>query len=215
VRISLSSKRAASQCLAALDHGAHAVIGTSGLSESDYADLAAAAEAHKRAVLAVGNFALTAVLLQRFAEIAARLIPQWEIIDYASDGKQDAPSGRPASWHSVFPIRPPNSPCLSELRGSQDRGADLQVRRFIHPAPGMRSPSRPSSGMPDQMPCDASGGGAQPYVDGAASARNTFVDFAAAPAVSWIFRATDRPAESTIPPLSLPAWENSTASAVN
>jgi dihydrodipicolinate reductase len=31
-------------------------------------------------VLAVGNFALTVVLLQKFSEMAARLIPQWEII---------------------------------------------------------------------------------------------------------------------------------------
>jgi hypothetical protein len=36
---------------------------------------------------------LTVVLLQKFAEAAARLIPQWEIIDYAHDAKVDAPSG--------------------------------------------------------------------------------------------------------------------------
>ena len=33
------------------------------------------------------------MLLQKFAEVAAKLIPQWEIIDYASDAKIDAPSG--------------------------------------------------------------------------------------------------------------------------
>ncbi len=44
-------------------------------------------------MLACGNFALTVVLLQKFAEAAARLIPQWEIIDYAHDDKVDAPSG--------------------------------------------------------------------------------------------------------------------------
>jgi dihydrodipicolinate reductase len=36
---------------------------------------------------------LTVVLLQRFAETAARLIPQWEIVDYAHEDKADAPSG--------------------------------------------------------------------------------------------------------------------------
>ena len=41
----------------------------------------------------MGNFAITVVLLQKFAEMAAKYIPQWEIIDYASDGKKDAPSG--------------------------------------------------------------------------------------------------------------------------
>ena len=36
---------------------------------------------------------MTVVLLQKFAAAAARLIPQWEIIDYARDDKVDAPSG--------------------------------------------------------------------------------------------------------------------------
>ena len=79
--------------LAALQHGAHVVIGTSGLTDSDYADLAQAAEQSQLGVLAVGNFAITVVLLQKFAEMAARHIPQWEIIDYAHDDKKDAPSG--------------------------------------------------------------------------------------------------------------------------
>ena len=48
--------------LAALQHGAHVVIGTSGLTDSDYADLAQAAEQSQLGVLAVGNFAITVVL---------------------------------------------------------------------------------------------------------------------------------------------------------
>ena len=79
--------------LAALRGGRHVVIGTSGLTDADYAEIGQAAEQAGRGVLAVGNFALTVVLLQKFAETAARLIPQWEIIDYASDAKPDAPSG--------------------------------------------------------------------------------------------------------------------------
>src|SRR5574341_382515 len=79
--------------LVALERGVHVVIGSSGLTDADFAVIDAAANQHKRAVLACGNFALTAVLLQKFAEMAAVLIPQWEIIDYAHDGKPDAPSG--------------------------------------------------------------------------------------------------------------------------
>lgn len=60
---------------------------------SIYADIAKVADQRQRGVLAVGNFALTVVLLQKFAEIAAKHIPQWEIIDYASAGKKDAPRG--------------------------------------------------------------------------------------------------------------------------
>jgi 4-hydroxy-tetrahydrodipicolinate reductase len=79
--------------LTALESGAHVVVGTSGLSAEDYGEIDAAARAAQRGVLAAGNFALTAVLLQKFAEIAARYIPQWEIIDYAHSEKKDAPSG--------------------------------------------------------------------------------------------------------------------------
>ena len=67
---------AKANCLAALQHGAHVVIGTSGLTDSDYTDLAQAAEQSQLGVLAVGNFAITVVLLQKFAEMAARYIPQ-------------------------------------------------------------------------------------------------------------------------------------------
>ena len=69
------------------------VVGTSGLTETDFAEVDAVARKANRGVLACGNFALTVVLLQKFAEAAARLIPQWEIIDYAHAGKVDAPRG--------------------------------------------------------------------------------------------------------------------------
>jgi 4-hydroxy-tetrahydrodipicolinate reductase len=78
------------QCLEALQQGANVVIGTSGSTEVDYANW----QVRKKPwCAAVGNFALTAVLLQKFAETAARYIPQWEIIDYAHEDKKDAPSG--------------------------------------------------------------------------------------------------------------------------
>jgi 4-hydroxy-tetrahydrodipicolinate reductase len=79
--------------LAAIQRGVHVVIGTSGLTDADYAEIDAAAKAHGVGVIAAGNFAITAVLLQRFACEAARYLAQWEIIDYASDAKPDAPSG--------------------------------------------------------------------------------------------------------------------------
>jgi len=79
--------------LAALGSEAHVVVGTSGLTNDDYRDIDDVARQAKRGVLAVGNFAITAVLLQKFAEIAAKYIPHWEIIDYAQSSKIDAPSG--------------------------------------------------------------------------------------------------------------------------
>ena len=79
--------------LLALKGGAHVVVGTSGLSEEDYKEINEVAQGVKRGVLAVGNFAITAVLLQKFSEMAAKYVPHWEIIDYAHGGKIDAPSG--------------------------------------------------------------------------------------------------------------------------
>ena len=44
-------------------------------------------------VIAAGNFSLTAAMAQAGALLAARHLPQWEIIDYASSTKSDVPSG--------------------------------------------------------------------------------------------------------------------------
>lgn len=79
--------------LLAVRQGIHVVVGTSGLDDDDFQALDEAAREHGVGVLAAGNFAITAILLQRFAEMAARHLPTWEIIDYSAGGKPDAPSG--------------------------------------------------------------------------------------------------------------------------
>ncbi|HYD98872.1 MAG TPA: 4-hydroxy-tetrahydrodipicolinate reductase [Alphaproteobacteria bacterium] len=79
--------------LAALGRGVAAVVGTSGLNAADYAEIEAAAAARGVGVVAAGNFSLTAALLQHFALIAARHVPNFEVIDYAGAKKPDVPSG--------------------------------------------------------------------------------------------------------------------------
>ncbi|MFD0461167.1 dihydrodipicolinate reductase C-terminal domain-containing protein [Microvirga aerilata] len=69
------------------------VVGTSGLSAEDYADIDRHAQQAGRGVLAAGNFSITATLLRRFALEAARFVPDVEVIDYASAKKPDTPSG--------------------------------------------------------------------------------------------------------------------------
>jgi 4-hydroxy-tetrahydrodipicolinate reductase len=44
-------------------------------------------------VVAAGNYSLTAAMAQAAALRAARHVPSWEIISYASATKPDAPSG--------------------------------------------------------------------------------------------------------------------------
>lgn len=78
---------------AVLRHGAHAVIGTSGLQSGDLERLDALAQERKVGCLFGPNFALGAVLMMRFAEEAARHFPHCEIIERHHRTKLDAPSG--------------------------------------------------------------------------------------------------------------------------
>jgi len=79
--------------LAAIQRGVAVVVGSSGLSAADYAEVDAAARAKGVGVISAGNFSITAALLLRFAGEAARHLESWELIDYASPTKPDAPSG--------------------------------------------------------------------------------------------------------------------------
>jgi 4-hydroxy-tetrahydrodipicolinate reductase len=79
--------------LAAIERGVAVVIGSSGLAASDFADLDAAAREAGVGVVAAGNYSLTAAMAQAAALLVARYLPSWEIIDYASAKKPDAPSG--------------------------------------------------------------------------------------------------------------------------
>jgi 4-hydroxy-tetrahydrodipicolinate reductase len=79
--------------LAAIERGVGVVVGSSGLSAADYAEIDAEARKKQVGVVAAGNFSVTAALLVRFAAEAARHIEAWEVIDYASATKTDAPSG--------------------------------------------------------------------------------------------------------------------------
>jgi len=79
--------------LAALARRVGVVVGSSGLSAADYDEIDELARRHEVGVVAAGNFSLTAALLLRFAAEAARHVAAWEVIDYASAGKPDAPSG--------------------------------------------------------------------------------------------------------------------------
>jgi 4-hydroxy-tetrahydrodipicolinate reductase len=79
--------------LAALGRGVNVVVGSSGLSGVDFEEIDAAARERGAGVIAAGNFSLTAALLLRAAVEAARHLASWEIVDYASFEKPDAPSG--------------------------------------------------------------------------------------------------------------------------
>lgn len=164
---------AKSHILAALRSGAHVVVGTSGLSSEDYQEINEVAQEVQRGVLAVGNFALTAVLLQKFAEIAAKYIPHWEIIDYAHAGKKDVPSGTARELANCLaqvqesqldvPLDAVEGP--KESRGVRLNGSQVHSVRL----PGYIISLDAIFGMPDQKLIlrHESGSSAEPYVNGA------------------------------------------------
>ena len=159
--------------LSALKSGAHVVVGTSGLSEDDYREIDEVAQEIKRGVLAVGNFALTAVLLQKFAEIAAKYIPHWEIIDYAHSDKKDAPSGTARELanrllkirESQLDVSLDSIDGPKESRGVRLHGSQIHSVRL----PGYIISVDVIFGMPDQKLIlrHESGSSAEPYVQGA------------------------------------------------
>jgi 4-hydroxy-tetrahydrodipicolinate reductase len=75
-------------------YGLHAVVGTTGLSEDDLESVAAEFDpgAGVGCIIAP-NFAIGAVLMIRFAEMAAPWFETAEIIELHHDAKVDAPSG--------------------------------------------------------------------------------------------------------------------------
>jgi 4-hydroxy-tetrahydrodipicolinate reductase len=79
--------------MTALGAGVHVVVGTTGLSEAQIAEIRRAAESGPANALIAPNFAVGAVLLMRFAAEASRHMPKAEIIELHHDRKLDAPSG--------------------------------------------------------------------------------------------------------------------------
>jgi len=168
-----SPENAKANVIVALEHGAHVVIGTSGLTAGDFAEIDAKARRQQRGVLAAGNFALTAVLLVKFAELAARFVSQWEIIDYAHDDKLDAPSGTARELaERLSKVRTPDRtvPIERTVGARESRGATVSHSQ-IHSLrlPGYVISAEVVFGMTDQRLSirHDSGKSAIPYVDGA------------------------------------------------
>ncbi len=158
--------------LAAIDAGVPVVIGTSGLTASDFEEIDAAARERGIGVVASGNFSLTAAMCQAAALLAARHLPGWEVIDYASATKPDVPSGTARELaERLAEVHPPQiGHPIEDLHGPQEaRGANIDGTQ-VH---SVRLPSFVGStevlfGLPDErltIRHDA-GGTPEPYVAG-------------------------------------------------
>ncbi len=79
--------------MTALKHGTSPVVGTTGLSDEQKAEIAKAAEENNTPAFIAPNFAIGAVLLMVMSRQAAKYMPDVEIIELHHDKKLDAPSG--------------------------------------------------------------------------------------------------------------------------
>ncbi|MDQ7991320.1 MAG: 4-hydroxy-tetrahydrodipicolinate reductase [Propionicimonas sp.] len=161
-----------SNAWAAVDAGVPVVVGSSGLTAEDYRELDGLARDRGVGVIAAGNFSIQAAVLRRAAAMAAELIPAWEVIDYASAGKADVPSGTARELAETLSGVHPPAPAIpvSELHGpAEARGADVAGTR-VHSVrlPGFVVTTEVVFAGPGErlvMRHDP-GPGAEPYLDG-------------------------------------------------
>ncbi len=158
--------------LKSLDKGVRVVVGTSGLTASDFEEIEPRAKQLSLGVIAAGNFSITAALAKHFALMAAKFLPSWEIIDYASADKVDAPSGTTRELAEALgtiaenQLRVP----VEQTYGSKDaRGTTIQGTQ-VHSIrlPGYVIAFETIFGLPDErlsIRHDA-GSSAEPYVSG-------------------------------------------------
>jgi 4-hydroxy-tetrahydrodipicolinate reductase len=158
--------------LAAIEAEVAVVIGSSGLTAAEFGEIDMAARECSVGVVASGNFSLTAAMCQAAALLAARHLPQWEVIDYASAAKPDVPSGtarelaerlgevrRPDLGHPIEELQGPR-----EARGASVGGAQVHSLRL----PSFVVSTEVVFGLPDErltIRHDA-GSSPEPYVAG-------------------------------------------------
>lgn len=86
-------KAAMDNVRAILNAKANAVMGTTGFSEANLNEIKTLCEKNNVSCLVAPNFAIGGVLMMQFASVAAKHMPNVEIIELHHDKKADSPSG--------------------------------------------------------------------------------------------------------------------------
>lgn len=84
---------AATHAISAIKRGASPVIGATGMPEDALREISLCCQETGVPGIYAPNFAVGAVLMMKFAQMAARYMPDAEIIEMHHDRKEDAPSG--------------------------------------------------------------------------------------------------------------------------
>ncbi len=120
-------------------NGVHAVVGTSGINDDDLARVRADFTTSNCVI--APNFAIGAVLMMHFAELAAPWFDTADVIETHHDAKVDAPSGtamataeRMAAASATWADDPTTSTILDGARGGEHAGIrvhSLRVRGAV------------------------------------------------------------------------------------
>jgi 4-hydroxy-tetrahydrodipicolinate reductase len=137
-----------------LEHGVHAVVGTTGLTEEHLAEIRGLADRGSANCVVAPNFALGAMLLLRFAAEAARFFDAAEVIELHHDGKADAPSGTALATARAIDAARAGEWSAPDAIGADPsaRGADVEgVRVHAVRLPGLVAHEEVLFGGPGQV----------------------------------------------------------------
>lgn len=76
-----------------IQYGVRPIVGTTGLSEDQINHIRQLCDDREIGAIIAPNFAIGAILMMKFAQMAAKYMPHVEIIEFHHDQKLDAPSG--------------------------------------------------------------------------------------------------------------------------
>ncbi|WP_251546777.1 4-hydroxy-tetrahydrodipicolinate reductase [Limosilactobacillus caecicola] len=121
----------------ALNNGFRPVVGTTGLTDDQEAELKQLAKDKGLGGLIAPNFGMSAVLLMKFAKEAAEYFPDVEIIEMHHEDKKDAPSGTALSTAKLIAenrephqTAPDTLETLDNVRGGDYQGIKIHSVRL-------------------------------------------------------------------------------------
>ena len=121
----------------ALSNGYRPVVGTTGLTDDQEAELMELAQAKHLGGLIAPNFGMSAVLLMKFAQEAAKYFQDVEIIEMHHEDKKDAPSGTALNTAKLISqnrpahqTAPDETESLAGARGGDYEGIKLHAVRL-------------------------------------------------------------------------------------
>ena len=155
VMVDFTTAQAAMPALrSAIDHQVNLVVGTTGFSAEDIAEIDRLAIGKGVGVVIAPNFALGAVMMMHLAKIASPYFDHAEIVELHHDQKADAPSGTALSTAKVmaeakggsFSYPQLKKETLANTRGGQTEGIAIHSLRL----PGLSAHQEVIFGAPGQ-----------------------------------------------------------------